>query len=299
MGSDRMKKAIVGITLVGAVVFLCVWFINSPFAMVSVKEKREFDVENIEMLSFQTSAADIEIISSSSEQIMVKLEGKIDKKLKNKLQMKITEDGGRLKVSYLPNDKNLGIRFGSMKNMTLSVTLPEKTYKELLVHTTSGNIDAVGVSARIINLVSTSGDQDIKNFKSDETLTMQSTSGDIEVDRIMMNNFSIKLTSGNVKIDELSSGNGKITTTSGNVRIIIEEMVNSLNVMTTSGDVKTTFKENPKSLKIKFQGSSGEPDIKLKGIMYEDKSENSAVGVIGDGSKTLTVKTTSGDFTAE
>ena len=81
--------------------------------------------------------------------------------------------------------------------------------------------------------------------------------------------------------------------------MIIEEMVNSLNVMTTSGDVKTTFKENPKSLRIKFQGSSGEPHIKLKDILYEDKSENSAVGIIGDGFKTLNVKTTSGDFTAE
>ena len=294
-----MKKVIVGVMLVCAVVFLCIWFFNSPFAMVSIEEKKEFDVEGIEMLSFQTTAADIEINSSSSEQIMVKLEGKIDKNLKSKLQMKITEDGDRLKVSYVPNDKSLGIRFGNVKNMTLSVTLPEKTYKELSVQTTSGNIDAVGVSAGIINLESTSGDHYIKNFKSDEALTMQSTSGDIEVDRNMMNNFSIESTSGNVKIAELDSRNGKITTTSGNVTIIIKEMVNSLNVMTTSGDVKTTFKENPESLKIKFQGSSGKPHIKLKGIMYEDKSNNSAVGVIGDGLKTLNVKTTSGDFAAE
>ena len=294
-----MKKVIVGGMLVCAVVFICIWSINSAFTMVSVEKKKEFDVDGIEMLSFQTTAADIEIIPSSSDHITVKLEGKIDKKLKDKFQLKIAEDGALLKVLYVSNDNRLGIQLGSEKDMTLSVTLPERTYKELSVQTTSGNIDAVSVSAGIINIKSTSGNQEIKKFTLEETLTMQSTSGNIEVDRNRMNNFSIESTSGNVKIDELVFRNGEITTTSGNVTMIIEEMVNSLNVMTTSGNVKTTFKENPESLKINFHGSSGKPDIKLKDIMYEDKSKNSAIGVIGDGMKTLNVKTTSGDFTAD
>lgn len=78
--------------------------------------------------------------------------------------------------------------------------------------------------------------------------------------------------------------------------MIIEEMINTLDIVTTSGDVKTTFKKNPKSLKIDFKGNSGKPDIKLKNIMYEDKDENKAIGVIEDGMNTLNVKTSSGDL---
>ena len=65
-----MKKVIVGVMLVCAVVLICIWSLNSAFGMVTVEEKKEFDVEGIEMLSLQTTAADIEIISSSSELII-------------------------------------------------------------------------------------------------------------------------------------------------------------------------------------------------------------------------------------
>ncbi|MFJ7953856.1 DUF4097 family beta strand repeat-containing protein [Lysinibacillus sp. NPDC096418] len=294
-----MRKIIVGGMLVCAVVLICMGSINSFSTMVSVLEEEEFKVDGIEMLNFQTTAADIEIKSSSSDHIAVKLEGKIKKKLKDKFRVKIDEDGVQLKVSYLSNDNSLGIQLGSERDMTLRVTLPERTYKALSVHTTSGNIEAVSVSAGNINLKSASGNQDIKKFTSEDTLSIQSTSGDIELERNMMNNFSIGSTSGSVKIEELVSRSGKITTKSGDVKVLIEEMINSLDVITTSGDVRTTFKDNPESLKIDFQGDSGEPDIKLKNIMYEDKSENSAIGLIGDGIKILNVKTTSGDFTAE
>ena len=294
-----MKKVIVGGMLVCAVVLICIGSINSFSPMVSVLEEEEFEVDGIEMLNFQTTAADIEIELSSSDRITVKLEGKIGKKLKNKFRLKIDEDGDQLKVSYLSNDNRLGIQLGSEKDMTLSVTLPERTYKELAVYTTSGNIDAVSVSAGNINLKSVSGNQDIKKFTSEDTLSIQSTSGDIELGRNVMNDFSIRSTSGNVKIEELVSRSGKINSNSGNVNVIIEEMINSLDVITKSGNVKASFKDNPESLKIDFKGISGEPDIKLRDIMYEEKSENSAIGIIGDGSKTINVKTTSGDFTAE
>lgn len=229
----------------------------------------------------------------------MKLEGKIRKKLKDKFRLKIDEDGDQLKVSYISNENRVGIQIMSEKDMTLSVTLPERTYKELAVYTTSGNIDAVSVSAGNINLKSVSGNQDIKKLTTEDTLSIQSTSGDIELERNMMSDFSIRSTSGNVKIDELVSRSGKINSNSGNVNVIIEEMNNSLDIITKNGNIKASFKDNPESLKIDFKGISGEPDIKLKDIMYEDKSENSAIGIIGDGIKTLNVTTTSGEFTVE
>ncbi|MEB2302643.1 DUF4097 domain-containing protein [Lysinibacillus xylanilyticus] len=90
-----------------------------------------------------------------------------------------------------------------------------------------------------------------------------------------------------------------INTKSGDVSTIIEEMVNSLEVVTTSGDVKTTFRQDPKSHKIDLKGDSGKPVIKLKNIMYENEGKNSAIGTIGDGINTINVKTNSGDFTVK
>lgn len=294
-----MKKVIIGGILVSVAALICIWLINSEFAMITLQEEKEFDVDGINVLNFETTAADVEIIPSSTDRMTVKLEGEIEKKLKDKLNLSIEEEGDQLKVTYLSNDNSLGFKFGSEKDVILQVTVPEKAYKEFSVRTTSGDVDLEGVTAENMKIVSTSGVQAIKRFESEGTILLQSTSGNFKLERNVLNNFSIESTSGNVEMEALVSQSGKINTTSGNVAMIIEEMINKLEINTTSGYVKTTFRKNPESLKINFKGESGKPDIRLKDIMYEDKDKNSAIGVIGDGINTLTVKTTSGDFTAK
>lgn len=273
-----MKKVIVGGILICIVALIGYLYMGSGHEKVAVQEEKEIDIENIKAINFETIAADIEIKPGSTNSMKVKLEGNIQKKLKDKYRLKIATEGDLLKVSYLTNENSLGIKLGSEKDVTLQVILPERTYRELLMHSTSGDIDAENVTANNIHIKTTSGDQKIKKIKS-------------------QSNISIKSTSGNVEIEELVSQNGQINTKSGKVTMIIEEMINTLDIVTTSGDIMTTFRKDPESLKIDFNGNSGKPDIKLKNIMYEDKDKNSAIGIIGDGINTLNVKTNSGDFT--
>lgn len=272
-----MKKVIICVLLICILAFIGYLLMGQGYAKVTVKEEKEIDIENIKVINFETTAADVEIKPGSTNSITVKLEGNIQKKLKDKFRLKIAKKDDLLKVSYITNENRLGFKLGSEKDVTLQIILPERTYRELSVQTTSGDIDMGRLTAENIKLKTTSGDQNIERIKS-------------------QNNISITSSSGNVDIEELGSQNGQIHTKSGEVTMIIEEMINTLDIVTTSGDVKTTFKKNPKSLKIDFKGNSGKPDIKLKNIMYEDKDENKAIGVIGDGMNTLNVKTSSGDL---
>ncbi|MFC9542146.1 DUF4097 family beta strand repeat-containing protein [Lysinibacillus sp. NPDC056959] len=275
-----MKKVVGGILICIAAI-TGYSFIGPGFAKVtSVQEEKEIEIDTIKDINFETTAADIKVIPSATKDMTVKLEGEIQKDLKDKYQLNIEKEGGLLKVSYLTNENSIGIKLGSEKDVTLQVSLPERAYRELLIHTTSGDIDIGSVIADSINIQTTSGDQVIKRAKANDQISMRSNSG-------------------NVEIDELFSPSGMINTKSGHVSMIIEEMMNSLDVVTTSGDVQTTFRQDPKSLKIDFKGDSGKPVIKLKNIMYEDKGKNSAIGIIGDGINTINVKTNSGDFTVE
>lgn len=273
-----MKKVFIGVILICIVVLMGYLFMGPGYAKVTVKEEKEIDIKNIKVINFETTAADVEIKPGPTNSMTVKLEGNIQKKLKDKFRLKIVKEDDLLKVSYMTNENRLGFKFGSEKNVTLQVILPERIYRELSVYTTSGDIDMRQITAENIKLKTTSGDQNIEKIKS-------------------QNNISIKSSSGNVDIEELGSLNGQINTKSGKVTMILEEMISTLDIVTTSGDVKTTFRKNPKSLKIDFKGNSGKPDIRLKNIMYEDKDENSVIGVIGNGMNTLIVKTSSGDLT--
>jgi lia operon protein LiaG len=294
-----MKKLIVGAILVCTLTLICIWFINFKFAMVTVQEEKEFEIDGINRLDFQTTAADIEIIPSSTDYMTVKLEGEIKKKFKNKIRMSIAEEGEQMKVTYLSNDNSLGFKLGSEKDVNLRVTIPENAYKELSMHTTSGDVTVENITAENIKIMSTSGDQTIKMLESEGTALFQSTSGNFKLERNVLSNFSIESTSGDLEMKAWTSQSGKINTTSGNITMIIEGMINKLNINTTSGDVKTTFSKSPESLKIDFKGNSGKTDIRLNGIMYEEKDKNSAIGVIGDGINILNVKTESGDFTVK
>ncbi|MGG3891260.1 DUF4097 family beta strand repeat-containing protein [Metabacillus fastidiosus] len=294
-----MKKLFIGgiLTIVlGSIVFI---FYQSNFAVAIIREEVKHKASQIKALNIETTAANIEITISKTDDITVNLDGKINEKYKEKYLLKVDESGEKLNISYISNENSPGIKFGTTKDVRLHIAIPEKLYRSLAARTSSGRIDIEDMEVQNINLKTTSGNQFIRNVKSKMSTSVQSTSGDIDINNNNLKHFLINSTSGTIEIDNLVSEEGRINTTSGNVMIKLKELAKRLDVETTSGDVETFFEQKPTSIRIDFKGNSGHSEIGLPNIMYENKGENSAIGLIGTGSNQLNVRTTSGNFKAE
>lgn len=287
---------VVVIFLIGFSGFL---FLKSQFNKVTISEEQEIDFKKIKWISVQTYSADMEIIPNSGDKVSVSVSGEIRKKLKEQYRLNVNENGDKLEILYLREDYNLGISFGSDKNVDLTVSLPEKVYSELMLSSVSGDIVAKGINAENLEIESSSGDVTVQDSQFEGNATIQSISGDVLLAQNEIDEFKIESSSGKVDLDDVTSRDGQIQTVSGKVMVTMQKAMNDLRIKSTSGDIDTSFEKAPESLTVNYKGTSGKPDIHLDGMVYENKDEHHVVGIIGNGENTLTVESTSGDFTAK
>lgn len=290
-----MKSVVVAIFLIGLSGFL---FWKFQYNQVSISEEQEIDVRNIKSVSVQTDTEDMKILPKSGNKISVSVSGEISEKHKEQYRLSVIENGGKLEILYLREDK-LGISFGSDKDLDVTVSLPEKVYHDLMLSTVSGDIVVKGIKGENLEIESSSGDVTVQESRLEGNTTIQSTSGNVFLAQNEINEFTIESSSGKVDLIDGNSRNGQIQTVSGRIKVAIQEAMNDLRITSNSGDIATSFEKEPKSLSVKYKGSSGKPDIHLAGMVYEIKDEHHVVGMVGNGEKTLTVKSTSGDFTAK
>jgi lia operon protein LiaG len=294
-----MKKVVVPLVIV-VVAIVVGYLVNLQLKTVSIVEGQEIDVDDIHHLSIQTTATDIELIPSSSNQVTVSLDGEIKSGTNDTYQLEIEEDRKqqKLTISYVTNTKGFRWSLGSEENVTLQVALPERAYKEFEITTTSGDIHIQSIEAEEMKVHSTSGDQSIEESLVTGTLSLQATSGDISLSANTFHHFTIETTSGDVHHRNFKSKNGSIHTTSGDVSVLLEEMIPSLRTNSTSGDVSIQFGKEPESLDLIFTTNSGEADVNLENMIFDEGSERK-VGRIGKGENHLLIQTTSGDLTVE
>lgn len=297
---EYMKKFIISVFVVIFLIGLS-WFLilKFQFDKVSISEEQQVDVRNIKWISIQTDSADMKIIPYEGDKISVSVSGEMSKKLNEQYRLNIIENGDKLEILYLPEGNKLGILLGSEKDVDVTVSLPNKVYRELMISSASGDIDSKGIKAENLGIESSSGEVILQDSQLEGNLIIQSTSGDVLLEQNKINEFTIESSSGKVDFVDVTSNNGQIQTVSGKVIVVLQEAMNDLHIKTTSGDIDTSFEQNPKSLTFKYKGTSGKPILELDGIVYEVKNEHHVVGMIGNGENILTVESASGDFTAK
>lgn len=289
-----MKKSIiVGILLIGFV-FIYLVVKQSLFGQVTVDEAKKIPIDEYQILSFELNADNIEILPNSRNDLVIKLDGKISKGLEDDYTLKVEGKGERLKVSYLLDNK--GIQFGNEINVAAQVLIPEKVYSELEIQTSSGDIDAQGITAKNLAIQSSSGNVMIKDSQSDNSVLIQSSSGNVNLEHNSFKKFSIKTSSGLIKANGLSAQSGQIHSKSGKVAMDLAEIMSNLDIVTSSGDVEILLEKEPESLQFDFETSSGEQKIGLPKLLYKDKGKHRAIGIIGTGENIINIKTSSGDL---
>ncbi|MBM7663481.1 lia operon protein LiaG [Bacillus mesophilus] len=269
--------------------------VTDTFTLETVKlhEESEINNSNIKNIKVNVSSSDIQLTPSESENIKVTLDGRVSEKVLDRYQFNVEENGESLHVNL---DLELFFSIGvSIADLTVMIEVPDKHYKSIVLESSSGDIHVNQLTADELDTQSSSGDIHIDKVESKQSFILESSSGSIEVLNSTAPSFTASASSGDISFREIH-GNIAVNTSSGEIKLDNEKVAGDFIAEASSGDVTVNYKESPTSLLIDFEGSSGDGDVSLENVNYEEKADDLIVGKIGDGKYTVKVRVSSGDF---
>lgn len=261
MKTSKIVAIVIAIVLIVAGAILsCVALAMNDFDL------REFSTMKYETKTYEVgdSFSDIKIIDAEYNIIIAKSndgECKVVSRDSDKIKHTVEVEDDTLIITRTDERKwyeYIGIFIGE-KDLSVKVYLPDDSYEKLNalnvsgsfkveagfefaeaeVQSTSGEIIFMS-SAETLSLKSTSGDVEAKNFKA-QSLNAISVSGDIEIDNVNAESFSAKTTSGDIDLSSVViDGDASINTTSGDFEFSRCDAAN-IKILTVSGDVRGSF----------------------------------------------------------
>lgn len=182
------------------------------------------------------------------------------------------------------------------RNTTVNVSVPDKVYERLTIGMTSGSAESVGVSAKNVELSTTSGH--MKYLQPDittDSLTIKTTSGSITALNAATKSYDIRATSGDINVSSLT-GTGNIRVSSGDLQIGFKELTGDCYVNMTSGDVALGLPWDT-SANIHCSKTSGDVVMTtFDGTETNSVAVESGDIVLGSGGNKINVTLTSGDI---
>ncbi len=221
-----------------------------------------FDIKDeFDDIDIHTVSDDIEILMAEGSKCTVTCTD--TENVKHKAEVK----DGKLTISEENNSSWLKINFFVVSpEKKTKVYLPEGTYRNLKINTTSGDVscrDKFTFSS--MDIVTVSGEIGLSGTKTLETLNMNTTSGDIAISGTDTPGLTISTVSGDISLNNSAAGKKiGINTTSGDINIL-QPLSSDINISTISGDVKGTMS----GYSISHETVSG--DVKLPGKNNGDK----------------------------
>jgi lia operon protein LiaG len=275
-----MKKVVylmLVLFIVGVVGTLVTVSASGGFSLETYNVHDNVVVQNSDISSIEIniSSADLMLHPSGENEIIVEMNGKISKKLKKKLKLDVQESGNKLTIGLLGEEQiklNIGVLIVDTR---VEVFLPQKIYDSL-------------------NIKTSSGDMEIQDFKAKETI-LKTSSGSLMIRDFHGKEHHFQSSSGEIILENVT---GDITaeSSSGDISIQLENETGDIDAKTSSGDVTIEYRDQPASLNLDFKGSSGDGEILIDGVKFEENSEHKIRGTIGSGDYKLNVRTSSGDF---
>jgi len=194
---------LIGVTLlvIGVVGLFFMGFQGKAFSFKSLwgdveafEEKASFDSGEIEQIDVDVSSADVQLLKSDSDKIGVRYYGESNNAEKLKESFYAKTSGPTLEVGK-KSTVNFGIQFNSGQ---LEISLPDKQWERVNMHSSSGDINARGLKVNAINIDLSSGDIGLNEIKA-EKLTVNTSSGSFEGENIDAD-ISAHTSSGDVEL---------------------------------------------------------------------------------------------------
>lgn len=269
---------------------------------------KEFNVEEINNISVDTSSIDIRFIPEKRKDVRVHLTGYTTA---DEPSFNAAKSNDTLEI-YARTQNNGVINIGfNVISLKLNIYLPEDYSKNIKIRTSSGDTDLGKLKVENFIYHASSGDLDGEEFSA-KSSNIVTSSG-----RIKLNGFGgdmeLKTSSGDVIIDYMhDSASTGIDTSSGEVTL--KNFTGDLNARSQSGDLKVGYSRFSNNISLK--SSSGEIDLVLPadsqfGIKASTSSgdirtdfpvtqsgkidEDRLEGFVGSSSNQILIVTSSGD----
>ena len=128
--------------------------------------------------------------------------------------------------------------------------------------TTSGYVSVYDVKAESVSLSSVSGSLSVRNAELSGTLTLHSTSGDMDLDDVAADSIAADTTSGDLRLNETDTRNLTFTSTSGDISgelLHADEFGGS--IRTTSGGISGIRPDAEGTRTLQIETVSGDIDL--------------------------------------
>jgi lia operon protein LiaG len=284
------------------------------FDTKKINEEKIVAADDFRDLTLQTGSTDIEVTKGNSDEIKVRLNGKVSSKNVDQVKLKVEPNGDTLVIGVdVPDGIQFGIR---ILDIDLSVELPEKQWTAANIESGSGNIELGNIHGETVSVKAGSGNIDVQDVMAG-SLTVHTGSGNVMAEEIEAESIALESGSGNITAEryhattlnfqtgsgyvELKDGESAVQgkAGSGNIRLESERLIYDTDLQAGSGNVTIDLVQEPSSLEVDYQGKYGNGKIQWDGIRYEVKDEGRLKGTFGSGDAVLKVRTGSGNFKLE
>lgn len=265
---------------------------------VEIDQQESVHSDKIDTVSISTSSVDVEVLPVDGDDIGIFLKGEMSENLAEKYEFKILQKVNTLEISFKTNNRSIGFQVGaSFTNMRLKVTLPEKTYKDIQVSTSSGKIAINRLTSTLLTSTSSSGSQTISGLKIEHRLFVKASSGDLITNGNVAGKAILHTSSGEINLRGLTCEDTKLETSSGDISYHNDFLNGYLDCKASSGDVDIHVDQLPDSVSIVCNASSGDVTVRNEGLQFKEKTDHRAVAIRGTGDNCINVKASSGDIT--
>ena len=237
-------------------------------------------------------AIDVKLSASADNQLHVYLEGGQDKG--TYLEERMAGDSYYAYERKVERDQSRGLlaqlmNIGrSKENLCLVVEVP-KRLESLTIKTISGDMQLGGFGSRELLLSSTSGDIETETVRAD-SLTVQTTSGDLTLKAVNAGQLKVRSTSGDLSLCEVEAESWESQTVSGDTEGKLYAA--RIRCGSKSGDIGLTLDRRGRKLVVaKSRSVSG--DCRICGADECGKSSDPSSGIVAEFS------TVSGDITVK
>ncbi len=190
------------------------------------------------------------------------------------LDVKFWESGYSAKINDADKHVTIEIPNGvdiSINSISALITTDDIENNNIDIKTVSGNIDISSLVSKSVNIYS--------------------VSGSITIDKVVCDKLEMESVSGGIETLDTTTKNIKVNTVSGKIYVSLRDFIDA-DFDSVSAKVNVKLLDEL-GMMIKFKTTSGELIVDNENISFKivDKKYK-----IGDGSRNLDVKTTSGDF---
>ncbi|MFZ3590477.1 DUF4097 family beta strand repeat-containing protein [Bacillus sp. DJP31] len=154
-----------GLTLIGVILLSGIGFIyyvegSDAFStkIVKIHEDQYISGKEIKHILINSRSTDVKIIPHSQEDIWIELTGEVSEKMKESFTLTVEEHNGGLQVDLDRKSHPSFTVFAINKGTKLVVHIPAKTYGDIKVESTSGDIISANLVSNHITIHSKSGD---------------------------------------------------------------------------------------------------------------------------------------------